>query len=130
MRFLISIATDSIYMIFEWKVTIWIYFPNNFSQLQHSMIKSLALIGTGWQEEINKWHLECFQVVETGPCKHFFCRYFKVVHDFIKCRSTFIRIGVISKIYRTIVLKKQIRNIYVKKQRPRYRSLRYIISNA
>ena len=51
----------------------------------------------------------CYQVVETEPFKHFFCSYFKVMHDFNKCRSTFVRSGIISKVckVRTIVLKKQ-----------------------
>ena len=62
----------------------------------------------------------CFQVVKTEPFKHFFCSYFKVIHDFIKCRSTFIRSGIISIVckVRTIVFKKQITKIYVKQQRP------------
>ena len=73
----------------------------------------------------------CFQVVETEPSKHFFCSYFEVIHDFIKCRSTFVRSGIISKVckVRTIVLKKQITNICVKQQRRKYRSLRYTINN-
>ena len=36
----------------------------------------------------------CFQVVETEPFKHFFCSCFKVIHDFIKCKSTLIRSGI------------------------------------
>ena len=50
------------------------------------------------------------QVVETEIFKHFFCSYFKVVHDFIKCSPTFVRSGIVSKVskVRNIVLKKKI----------------------
>ena len=33
----------------------------------------------------------CFQVVETGPFKHFFCSYFNVIRDFIDRRTTLVR---------------------------------------
>ena len=58
----------------------------------------------------------CFQVVETETFKHFFSSYFKDIHGFIKCRSTFARSSITSKVckVRTIVLKKQITKIYVK----------------
>ena len=63
----------------------------------------------------------CFQVVETEPFKHLFCSCFKVIHDFIKCRSTLVRSGIISKVCKvwSIVFKKQITKIYVKQQRPK-----------
>ena len=49
----------------------------------------------------------CFQVVEVEPFRYFFSSYFQFIHGFIKCRSTFVRSGIISKIckVRTIVLK-------------------------
>ena len=51
-----------------------------------------------------------FQIVETELTKHFFfSSYFKVIHDFLKCRSTFVSSGIIIKVckVRTIVLKSQ-----------------------
>ena len=60
-----------------------------------------------------------FRLLKLNDFKHVFSSYFKIIHDFIKCRSTFVRSGIISKIYkiRTIVLRKQITKIYVKQQR-------------
>ena len=63
----------------------------------------------------------CFQVDETELFKHFFCRYFKVAYDVIKCRSTFVRNGITNKSCkaRTIVLKK-ITKIYVQQHKLEY----------
>ena len=57
----------------------------------------------------------CFEVIEAEPFKYFFCNYFKVIHDFIEYRGTFLRRGIISKVHkvRNIVLKKQITKTYV-----------------
>ena len=87
-----------------------IYIPNNFSQL-------LLLIGgtfdIDWNRVIRrKKHMAfgsiCFKVVETEQFKHFFCSYLKVIHDFIKCRSSLVRSGILSQVCKvwTIVLKK------------------------
>ena len=56
----------------------------------------------------------CFQVIKAVPLKYFFCSYFKLIHDFIKYKSTLPRSGIISKVckFRTIVLQK-ITKIYV-----------------
>ena len=71
----------------------------------------------------------CFQVVKTEPFKQFFCSYFKVIHEFLKYRSTFVSSGITSKICkaRTIVLIKQIINKSILKSV--YRSLRHTICN-
>ena len=61
----------------------------------------------------------CFdiQVAENDPFKYFFCSCFKVIPDFITCRPTFVRSDIISNIFkvRTIVVKKQIAKIYIKR---------------
>ena len=71
-----------------------------------------------------------FEVVETEPFKLIFYSYFKVIHDFTKCRSTLVRSGIIKVCkVRTRVLKKQITIVCVKQQRPKYRSLWFTINN-
>ena len=73
----------------------------------------------------------CFQVIETEPFRYFFCSYFNVILDLIKCRSALVRSGIISKVCKVwaIVLKKQITKIYVKQKRSKYRSLWHTINN-
>ena len=53
--------------------------------------------------------------METEPFKQFFCVCFKVIHNFIKCWSTFVKSGIISKTgkVRTIALKNQINHLYL-----------------
>ena len=72
----------------------------------------------------------CFQAVRTEPFKHCMYTYLKVIHDFIRCTSTIVGSGIISKVCSvgTVVFKKQITKIYVKQQRLKYRSLRYTIN--
>lgn len=72
-----------------------------------------------------------FQVVETELFKHLFCSYFKIIYDFIKFRSTFLRSGIIRKMskVKTIVLKKQITKACVEEQRLKYRPLWYTVGN-
>ena len=51
-----------------------------------------------------------FQVVEIELFKHFFRCYFKVTDDFINCRTTFVRSGLISKIYKVSKSQRSILN--------------------
>ena len=59
--------------------------------------------------------------METEPFKQFFCVCFKVIHNFSKCWSTFVKSGIISKTgkVRTAALKNQINDyIYVEHRVP------------
>ena len=127
---LTCLATNSTYMIFEWKFTIYIYIPKHFSQFL-SMMTFLKFPDTGRRNKQMTCRGIFFQVVETESFKHSFYSYFKVLHGFIMYMSTFVRIGIMSKIWkvRTIVFKKQIKKIYFTQQRHKYRSLRYTINN-
>ena len=131
MKFSTCFATNSIYMIFKWKVTVYIYS----SQFHTIVAFNDETIDIYWNRLIRRkkrmtFGSICAQVVEIEPFKHFFCSYFTAIHEFIKCRSSFVWSGIISKVcnVRTIVLKKQITKIYVKKQRL-YRFLWYTKNN-
>ena len=101
------LAKNSVYMIFKWKV---IYIPNSFSQLLLSMMEPLIFTENRFIMRNKQITIRsiCFQVEETETFKQFSWKYFKVIHDFIKCRFTFVRNGIISKVceFKTMVLKK------------------------
>ena len=130
MESLTCFTTNSIYMILEWKVTVN-KIPNNFSQFLLCMMEPLTLTGKFWQEKKQKMTFRsiCFQVVETEPFKKNLSSCFKVMYNFIKCKSAFARSGIIKVCKaRSIVLKKQITKTYVKQYRFTYRSPRYTIN--
>ena len=62
-----------------------------------------------WKKQM-PFRIICSQVVETKPFNYIFCSHFKIIHGFIKCRTKFVKKGIISKISKvtTKVLEKWI----------------------